>query len=314
MGRMDPASLRPELRDALKGVGPGQISSVTRIPSGCAILNVLRESKAAEIENAPKARLEALSAFGSVIKSPGISGFGDANDALLRFPKVPGWERDSVLGCQMRAESLATATERLGKLFAPSNRQALDQQDPLDVMQEHVALGELYSYQGRMVAAIEQYEEAYHIASEKVPRAVPLMEFTLGIAHLHRSDMVNEAFSAPGEKCLFPMRPGNVYKNTADARKAIEHFSKCLDYRPQSLDSRWFLNLAYATLGAYPEGVPAKYRIPLTAFESRESVDRFVDVAPSAGVDTFSMAGSVIVDDFENNGRLDILTSSMDMC
>src|SRR5215467_14282410 len=314
MGRMDPASLRPELREALTGIGPGQISAIARIPLGYAILKVLPESKAAEIENAPKARLQALSAFGSVTKAPGISGFGDADDALIRFPKAQGWDRNSVVGCQMRTQSLAAATEGLEKLFAPSNRQALDQQQPLDVMQEHVALGELYSYQGRMDSAIPQYEEAYRIASEKVPRAVPLMEFTLGVAHLHRSDMVNEAFSAPGEKCLFPMRPGNAYKNTADAQKAIEHFSKCLEYRPQSLDSRWFMNLAYATLGAYPEGVPAKYRIPLTAFESRESVARFLDVAPLVGVDPFSMAGSVIVDDFENNGSLDILASSMDMC
>ena len=314
MGRMDPASLRPELREALEGVGPGQISAITRIPSGYAILKVLPESKAAEIENAPKARLQALSAFGSVTKSPGISGFGDANDALLRFPKPQGWERDFALACQMRKQSLAAATEGLEKVVAPANRQTLDQQDPLDVMQEHVALGELYSYQGKMDPAIEQYEEAYRIASEKVPQAVPLMDFTLGVAYLHRSDMVNEAFSVPGEKCLFPMRPGNAYKKTGDAQKAIQHFSKCLEYRPQSLDSQWFMNLAYATLGEYPEGVPEKYRIPPSAFESKESVARFVDVAPSAGVNTFSMAGSVIVDDFENNGRLDILASSMDMC
>lgn len=314
MGRMDPATLRPELREALRGVGPGQISAITRIPSGYAILKVLPESKAEEIENAPKSRLQALSAFGSVLKSPGISGFGDANDALLRFPKAPGWDRDSVLACQMRTQSLAAATESMEKVFAPANRPALNQQPPLDVMQEHVALGELYSYQGKMDAAIQQYEEAYRIASEKVPRAVPLMEFTLGIAHLHRSDMVNGAFSAPGEKCLFPMRPGHAYEKTEDAKKAIQHFSKCLEYRPESLDSRWFLNLAFASLGEYPDGVPEKYRIPLSPFESKESVARFADVAPAAGVDTFSMAGSVIVDDFENNGRLDILTSSMDMC
>src|SRR5690242_485617 len=123
MGRMDPASLRPELRDAVKGVGPAQVSVVTRIPSGYAILKILPESKADEIENAPKARLQALSAFGSVIKSPGISGFGDANDALLRFPKVPGWDRDFVIGCQMRTQSLAAATEGLEKVLAPANRQ-----------------------------------------------------------------------------------------------------------------------------------------------------------------------------------------------
>lgn len=314
MGRMDPATLRPELRDAVKGVGPGQISAITRIPSGYAILKVLPENKADEIENAPKARLQALSAFGSVLKSPGISGFGDANDALLRFAKGQGWERDFALGCQMRTQSLAIAIESLEKVVAPSNRQALEQQPPLDEMQEHVVLGELYSYQGKMDSAIEQYEEAYRVASEKVPRAVPLMEFTLGIAHLHRSDMVNGAFSAPGEKCLFPMRLGHAYEKTEDAKEAIQHFSKCLEYRPESLDSRWFMNLAYASLGEYPGGVPEKYRIPLSAFESKESVSRFVDVAPSVGVDTFSMAGSVIVDDFENNGRLDILTSSMDMC
>ena len=314
MGRMDPATLRQELRDALKGVAPGQISAVTRIPSGYAILKVLPESKAAEIENAPKARLQALSAFGSVTKLPGISGFGDANDALLRFPKTEGWERDFALGCQMRTQSWTAAAEGLEKVLAPANRQALDQQNPLDVMQEHVALGELNSYVGKMDAAIEQYEEAYRIASEKIPQAVPLMNFTLGVAYLHRSDMVNEAFRLPGERCLFPMRPGNAYKKTEDAKKAIEHFSKCLEYRPQSLDTEWLMNLAYATLGEYPDGVPEKYRIPLSAFESRESVDRFVDVARSVGVDTFSMAGGVIVDDFENNGRLDILASSMDMC
>src|SRR5690242_21302201 len=45
-------------------------------------------------------------------------------------------------------------------------------------------LGELDSYQGNMDAAIEQYEEAYRIASEKVPQAIPLMDFTLGVAYL----------------------------------------------------------------------------------------------------------------------------------
>ena len=314
MGRMDPAVLRPELRDALKGLGPGQISPIAHIPSGYAILKVLPESEAASIENAPKARLQAMSAYGSVTISPGISGFVEAEDSFLRFPKPPNWDQDSTVACQMRTQSLAAATERLEKFLGPGNRQTLDQQQPLDVMQEHFALGELYSYQGKMGPAIEQYLEAYRIASEKVPRAASQMEFDLGVAYLHRSEMVNDVYRAPGEKCLFPMLPGNAYEKTADSQKAIEYFSKYLEQKPQALDARWLLNLSYATLGAYLDGVPAKYRIPLSAFASKETVDRFVDVAPSAGVNTFSMAGGVVVDDFENNGRLDILTSSMDMC
>jgi tetratricopeptide (TPR) repeat protein len=314
MGRMNLAGLRPELRDALQGVVPGQLSPITRIPSGYAILKVIPESEAEKTENPPRARLEALSAYGSVQYSPSISGLIDAEEALLRFPKVLGWQRDPILTCQMRTQSLAAATERLEKLLAPANREKLEQQKPLDLMQEHFALAELYCYAGNMDPAIEQYEEAYRIASEKSPRAVPQIEFALGVASLHRSEMVNEVYRAPGEKCLFPMRPGNAYRKAADSQKAIEYFSKYLEDKPQALDARWLLNLSYATLGGYPDGVPAKYRIPLSAFASKESVSRFVDVAPSAGVDTFSMAGGVIVDDFENNGRLDILTSSMDMC
>jgi hypothetical protein len=140
---MDAAALRPELREALKGVGPGQLSPITRIPSGYAILKVLPESKAVEMENAPKARLQAMSAYGSVTISPGISGFVEAEEVFSRFPNVQGWEQDSVLACQRRTQSLEAATERLEKLFLPANRQMLDQQKALDVMQEHFALGEL---------------------------------------------------------------------------------------------------------------------------------------------------------------------------
>jgi tetratricopeptide (TPR) repeat protein len=314
MGRMNLEGLRPELRDALQGLAPGQLSPITRIPSGYAILKVIPESESEKTENPPKARLEALSAYGSVQYSPSISGLIDAEEALLRFPKVSGWQRDPILTCQMRTQSLAAATERLEKLLVPANREKLEQQKPLDLMQEHFALAELYCYAGNMDPAIAQYEQAYRIASEKSPRSVPQIEFALGVAYLHRSEMLNEVYRAPGEKCLFPMRPGNAYRKTSDSQKAIEYFSKYLEEKPQALDARWLLNLSYATLGGYPDGVPAKYRIPLSAFASKESVSRFVDVAPSAGVDTFSMAGGVIVDDFENNGRLDILTSSMDMC
>jgi len=314
IGRRDPAALRPELRDAVKGVAPGQLSPITRIPSGYAILKMIPESEAGKTENFRSARPDAMSAYGSVLYSLSVSGLLEAEEALRRFPKVSGWQRDPVLTCQMRTQSLAAATERLEKLLAPANREKLEQQKPLDVAQEHFALAELYSYAGNMDAAIEQYEVAYRIASKKAPRAVFQIEFALGVAYLHRSEMVNEVYRAPGEKCLFPMQPGNAYRKTADSRKAIEYFSKYLEEKPQALDARWLLNLSYATLGEYPVGVPAKYRIPLSVFESKESVSRFVDVAPRAGVDTFSMAGGVIVDDFENNGRLDILTSSMDMC
>ena len=38
MGKVDPAALRPELREALKGITPGQITGVIKVPTGFAIV------------------------------------------------------------------------------------------------------------------------------------------------------------------------------------------------------------------------------------------------------------------------------------
>ena len=60
--------------------------------------------------------------------------------------------------------------------------------------------------------------------------------------------------------------------------------------------------------------MPQKYLIAPSVFESKESVGRFVDMAPAAGLNFVSMAGGVIADDFENNGLSDVVVSSYDTC
>jgi hypothetical protein len=66
--------------------------------------------------------------------------------------------------------------------------------------------------------------------------------------------------------------------------------------------------------GTYPDGVPPAQLIPADAFMSTEDVGRFVDVAPRAGLHSVAMSGGVIVDDFDRDGRLDLVTSSIDSC
>ena len=53
--------------------------------------------KEAEKPRTCRARLEAISAYGSVLYSPSVSGLLDAEKALLRFPKVSGWQQDPAL-------------------------------------------------------------------------------------------------------------------------------------------------------------------------------------------------------------------------
>ena len=143
---------------------------------------------------------------------------------------------------------------------------------------------------------------------------MPELEEVLGIAYLHKSEMENDVYRHPGDRCIFPPRPGVCYQKTGDSRKSVEYFLKYLDRKPDALDVRWLLNLAYMTLGGYPGQVPQKYLIPPSAFESRESVARFVDVAAAAGINTFGESGGIIVDDFDNDGLLDVMLSDYDQC
>jgi hypothetical protein len=127
--------------------------------------------------------------------------------------------------------------------------------------------------------------------------------------------MENQVYSGSGDLDIFPpLHPGASYPHTEDSKKAIEYLGKYLDQNPKDLEVRWLLNLAYMTLGEYPSGVPARYLIPEKDFHSSENIGRFVDVAPGAGLNVLREAGGVITEDFDNDGLLDIMVSSMDVC
>ncbi|HKC88610.1 MAG TPA: FG-GAP-like repeat-containing protein, partial [Blastocatellia bacterium] len=96
--------------------------------------------------------------------------------------------------------------------------------------------------------------------------------------------------------------------------KAIEYFKRHLAQRPDNLEARWLLNLAYMTLGKYPQAVPPPLLIPPSAFASKDKIGRFVDVAASLGIDPVGGAGGAIMDDFDNDGFLDIVISSVSAC
>ena len=256
----------------------------------------------------------ALAARESVKQMLLVSGLPEAEEALRRYPKPDGWELDPHKTCAARKGSLAGEIEHMEKVLAPENQTALASRRPMDVLELHYFLAELYAYQGKMDLALPEFEKAYQVARSDAPEEIPQMEETLGIMYLHKSEMENDVYREPGERCLFPMRPGNAYKKTEDSEKSIVYFQKYLDKKPGELDVKWLLNLAYMTVGKYPAGVPPKYLLPISLFESKEDVGRFEDVATEAGLNLFEMAGGLVVEDLENNGLFDVVTSSFEMC
>lgn len=109
------------------------------------------------------------------------------------------------------------------------------------------------------------------------------------------------------ESCILPIQGEGIHEFREGATSARDEFARGLEQRPDDMRSRWLLNLAYMTLGEYPDKVPSQWLIPASAFESDYDIKRFTDVASGAGVDTISLSGGVIMDDFNRDGLLDLM-------
>jgi tetratricopeptide (TPR) repeat protein len=314
MGPIDPATLRPDLRDAIQGMTPGQITNVIHGKSGYAIVKVVSPSQTAPVDSTAPARLLPSSAAGTIRYAPNIGGKGEADLAYRNFPKPDGWNQDLHAMCDIRQRSLASVIADIQKSLDPANPSGVARGRALDIIQMHYALANVYAYEGEMEKAIEQWQAAYEIASAQLPGAMPELEEALGIAYLHNSEMENDIYRHPGDQCIFPPVTNRSFAKPASSAKAIEYLLKYLQRQPEALDVKWILNLAYMTLGKYPASVPLKYLIAPSNFDSPEDIGKFVDVAPQAGINLYSMSGGLIVDDFENHGLYDVVTSDFGQC
>ncbi|WP_051286185.1 FG-GAP-like repeat-containing protein [Salinimicrobium terrae] len=110
--------------------------------------------------------------------------------------------------------------------------------------------------------------------------------------------------------CIIPIDPEGYHQVPEGSRKAIQLFEEFLRQNSHDYNSLWILNIAYMTLGEYPEGVPEKWLIPESVFESEYPLKKFEDKAPQLGLNVNDLSGGSIVDDFNNDNLLDVLVSS----
>ncbi len=179
----------------------------------------------------------------------------------------------------------------------------------------------------RAIALLEMYEGRFAEAAPWLERAmafsttpgVPATEratsrVLLGLSALRRGELENCLECLGPSSCIFPIARDAVHRRPAGSREAIRQFTAYLEEWPGDLRIRWLLNLAYMTLGEYPDRVPPSYLIPLDGFRSKVDVGRFENVATRAGLGVRgpALAGGAIFDDFNGDGLPDLLTTSID--
>jgi len=132
----------------------------------------------------------------------------------------------------------------------------------------------------------------------------------LAIAYMRLAEKQNCVNYHNPESCIIPIQKTGIHTIRQGSQKAIEIYKKLLDINPNDYESRWLLNIAYMTIDGYPLDVPKQWLIPnLNKDNSGYSIKPFVDVAANVGIKTRNMSGGVIVDDFNNDNYLDIVTS-----
>jgi hypothetical protein len=190
---------------------------------------------------------------------------------------------------------------------------------PAQILQRELGLAELLLGHGRVSEAIELLEGVLERASRspRLRSAFDLVRLRLASAHLRRGVIENDLAHHDPESSIYPIRGNGVWGDPSGADAAIPLLREVLEDDPKDTGARWLLGIAHMEKGTYPDEIPRRYRVPLRSAASSDlepaepDVARFTDVAAKLGLDVPGCAGGVIVDDFEGNGTLDIVTTSM---
>jgi hypothetical protein len=148
------------------------------------------------------------------------------------------------------------------------------------------------------------------------PASPAITTFRLGVTSMRMGETENCLLNPAATSCILPIRGEAVHTRQSGSRQAIAAFTDVLKIRTQipalDLATRWLLNIAYMTIGEYPDKVPAPYLIAPKAFESEEEIPRFRNIGGDLGLDTFNVAGSAVADDFDGDDILDLVVTTAD--
>jgi hypothetical protein len=212
---------------------------------------------------------------------------------LEAHPERAAFESD--LAAARDRELLRTATNAQQRLY----------------LQPRLAMSLLQSGESEpALQEFDKYEQSLKELGYQVdPQTQSFLDISRAACYLRLGEQENCVSNHNADSCLLPIRGGGVHQLQRGSRAAIDILSQHLKQFPNDLRARWLVNLAYMTVGEYPDKVPHDWLIPPKAFESDYDIKRFPDVAEAVGLDVDGLAGGCIVEDFDGDGYLDVMLS-----
>ena len=157
------------------------------------------------------------------------------------------------------------------------------------ILQARLSLANELLQAGQSDRAVQEYRQLQTAVHH--PRLRHSLQLLVGLAYLRLGEQENCIVQHNIDSCLMPIRGTGVHQIKRGSSAAIEEFLGVLSRNPNDLSARWLLNIAYMTLGQYPEEVPQNLLIPPEIFTSDYDIGTFRDVAPQLGLDVVGLSG-----------------------
>ena len=202
------------------------------------------------------------------------------------------------------------------KKIADLQAQLGTERDPIQRLILRRELGQQYVNGGASEVGIATLEQLLADYGARLPqRDIETLKADIALAYFRLGELQNCTWSHNSDACIFPIQNEGIHKERLGAREAAKRYLALLDDpgtdKENALVYRWLLNICYMVLGEYPDRVPKRWLIPLDAFKSDYDIGAFRDVAATRGVSVLGRAGGVILEDFDNDGHLDLMISRM---
>lgn len=134
----------------------------------------------------------------------------------------------------------------------------------------------------------------------------------LALAWLRLGEQQNCQQHHTAASCIVPLKAAGIHQLKDGSQRAIELYTLLQQTFPNP-KYKWLLNVAYMTIGEYPEAMPAELQIKLPHATERQAFPAFEEIAMELGLAQDGLSGGTCIDDFNNDGFLDIFVTSYGM-
>jgi len=164
-----------------------------------------------------------------------------------------------------------------------------------------------------MASLRRSYERLKPFARSDWPPFAERLVYDLGVAAMRKGENDNCVARHTAQSCLLPIEGDGVHTDQAGSREAMRWLREAIATSPDEavkLCARWLLNIAAMTVSEYPKALSEGELIAPEVYASEAEFPRFPDVAPALGLNDFDLSGGAILEDFDEDGLLDVFTSS----